>query len=209
MLNSSSYPIPEHMASGVERARRHIVSSGTRWSAAERTDIARVARAAKAGTQRPDTALGSNTVEMAEMLAAQPARIDQAGVDSLVTNVGRGAEAYVEMIGIVSRIVAIDTFTTGIGAELVELTAADDSAPSGATLPAAKKRSAFVPTVGFAGATSALSAVDSEDRAQEDLHGSLYLTYREMGDLFINKGLPRWQLELIAARTSLLNHCVF
>ena len=34
-----------------------------------------------------------------------------------------------------------------------------------------------------AGATTALSAVDPERAAQEDLHGALYLSYVEMSDI--------------------------
>ena len=208
-LTSSTYSIPSYMVEGVERARRHIVSSGARWSAAERADIARVARAAKAGGDRPTSDLPEHVAKMSEMLAANAHVIDQSAVDAFVSQVGRGAEAYVEMIGVVARIVAIDTFATGIDATLVDLTAVDDQPPSGITREAARKRSAFVPTVGPAGATTALSSIQSEDDAQEDLHGSLYLSYREMGDLFIEKGLPRWQLELIASRTSLINECFF
>ena len=63
--------------------------------------------------------------------------------------------------------------------------------------------------VGAAGATSALSAVTAEDRAQEQLHGALYLSYFEMGNFGIEKGLNRPQMELLAARTSLVNDCYF
>ena len=206
---SSRYPIPDYMSAGVERARLSIVSSGARWSAVERTDIARVARAAKASLDRPETSLDATVADVAEMLAVRASSIDQETVDAFVEATGRGIESYVEIVGLVARLVALDTFATGIDSALVELSPSGDSEPSGLTRDDARKRSAFVPTVGPAGATSALSAVDSEDRAQEDLHGSLYLTYAEMGDLRIRKGLPRWQLELIAARTSVLNHCVF
>ena len=63
--------------------------------------------------------------------------------------------------------------------------------------------------VGAAGATSALSGVSVEDRAQEQLHDALYLSYQEMGDLGIDKVLSRSQMELLAARTSLINDCFF
>ena len=206
---NSKYDVPAYMAEGVERALNQIAASGVRWSGTERVEIANIARAAKARTPRPDHTVSHEVAALAEALATHAHSITEENVDAFAENSGRGAEAFVEMIGIVARVVAIDTFATGIGADLIAFPDPDPSPPSGETREAARKRSAFVPTVGPAGATTALSAVQSEDRAQEDLHGSLYLSYFEMGDLHINKGLPRWQLELIAARTSLINDCYF
>jgi len=132
-------------------------------------------------------------------------------VSSFASAIQSDIEAYVELVGVVARTVAIDTTLRGIGAPLIDLgegqaepAQVQDRAPT-----SAKKRSAFVPTIGAAGATSALSSVRSEDIAQEDLHGALYLSYSEMSHLTIDKGIPRWQLELAAARTSLLNQCFF
>ena len=205
----SDYPVASYVIDGVDRARHHIAASGARWSGVERVDIAEIARAARAGQPRPDHAVSEEVATMVEALASNAHAVGMAAIDQFVASAGRDVEAYVEIIGIVARVVAIDTFATGIGADLVAFPEPDTAAPSGITRSAARKRSAYVPTVGHAGATSALSAVESEDRAQEDLHGALYLSYAEMGDLFIEKGLPRWQLELIASRTSLINSCFF
>lgn len=205
----SDFPIPSYMVEGIDRARNNFAAAGARWSGVERIEIANIARAARAGRSRPDNVVGERASEMTETIASNAHAITQQTVDAFVADLGRGPEAFVEMIGVVARLVAIDTFATGIGADLVSLPEPTTDAANGDTDGRARKRSAFVPTVGAAGATSALSAVASEDRAQEDLHGSLYLSYREMGDVHIVKGLPRWQLELIAARTSLINHCFF
>ena len=103
----------------------------------------------------------------------------------------------------------MDTFARGIGFEAVSFPEPSSDAPDGNINERAKRRSAFVPTVGAARPTSALSLVPSENAAQADLHAGLYLSYSEMGDREIHKGLPRWQLELVAARTSLINDCQF
>ena len=42
-----------------------------------------------------------------------------------------------------------------------------------------------------------------------ELHGVLYLSLDEMADPTIEKTLTRAQMELIAARTSLLNDCFY
>jgi pyrroline-5-carboxylate reductase len=45
--------------------------------------------------------------------------------------------------------------------------------------------------------------------AMEALHGPAYLSFAEMTDPAIKKGLSRAQIELVAARTSAVNECFF
>ena len=49
----------------------------------------------------------------------------------------------------------------------------------------------------------------AEIAAMFALHGVLYLSLEEMMDLEVVKGLTRAQMELLAARTSLLNDCFY
>lgn len=206
---SAPFPIPGRMLDGVNRARHHIASPGARWTGAQRNSIAAVARAANAGDELLASDLSPETSAIAATVAAEAHTVTADMIDNYVAAVDRDVESFVEIVGVVSRQTAIDTFTRGVGAADLAFAPAEPGSPTGQTSRAAKRRSAFVPTVGPAGATSSLSAVATEDLAQEDLHGTLYLSYAEMGDLRIEKGLPRWQLELIAARTSLINHCLF
>jgi len=206
---SSAYPIPPHMVEGVQRTVADIAAPGARWSGAERIDIARIGRAAKAGEQRPDHSVADEVARMAETIASHAHQITQAVVDGFVEAVGKGPEAFVEIVGVVARVAAIDTFMTGIGSALLPFPEPSAEPATGIINARARKRAAFVPMDGPAGATTALSSIAGEDRAQEELHGSLYLRYSEMGDDRIHKGLPRWQLEVIAARTSLINECFY
>lgn len=208
-MSGESYPVPERFRSGIDRALRNIASSSQRWTGVERVELATAARAVSYGEAYEPQVVPQVAADMAGRVATEPHLIDQAAVDQFAEAVGKDLESYVEIVGIVSRITAIDTTHRGIGLALADFPEGDDAPPSGITDPSAKRRSAFVPTVGSAGATTALSSVRSEDAAQEDLHGALYLSYREMGDIQIVKGLPRWQLETVAARTSLINHCLF
>ena len=142
------------------------------------------------------------------MVAADAGNITKSIVDGFVEEAMTPFH-YVELVGIIARTTAIDTATLGLGNGLEPYLPAEPGQPSNAVVAGAKQRSAWVPMVGAAGATSALSAVYAEDRSQELLHGALYLSYGEMGSYNIDKGISRSQMELLAARTSLLNHCFF
>ena len=51
--------------------------------------------------------------------------------------------------------------------------------------------------------------VPAEAEAQDDLHGSMYLTQDQMSDPSFERGLTRAQMELVASRTSALNECFY
>ncbi len=71
-----------------------------------------------------------------------------------------------------------------------------------------KKRAAWVP-MAPGSIAYALSLVPHEMAAQEELHGPLYLTYEGMADLEYVNGLTRAQMELVAARVSVINECFY
>jgi hypothetical protein len=56
-----------------------------------------------------------------------------------------------------------------------------------------------------------LDLVPAEGWALMEIHGPLYMTPDEMGDPQFNRspGLHRPQMELVAARTSLINECFY
>ncbi len=179
---------------------------GAFWTGAERVAIAHTARTA------PDTGsriaeLPAPAVAAAHLLAAQPGAARRGQVEAWVGELG--AERYVELVGVVSRLAAVDSFHRGIGADLPALPEPADGSPSGETDPAARAGPAWVPMVGGASIVFALSLVPPESAAQEDMHGPLYLTYQGMEDLSFVRGLTRTQMELVAARVSALNECFY
>lgn len=201
--------VPNRVCEGIGRAVRQIAATGTWWTGEQRVAIAAIARSAQAGEAGPSHGVVSEVVSRAaETVAVDAHSVTAQSVDDF-EGAGFRPEAFVEIVGVVARITAVDTTVRGIGAAPVSFPEPVVGGPTMHVEAGAKRRSAYVPMVGGAGATNALSAVSAEDWAQEDLHGALYLTYAEMGDLSIVKGLPRWQLELIAARTSLINECFF
>ena len=132
---------------------------------------------------------------------------------------------YVEIVGVVVTIVSIDSFCRGMGLPphpLPEAVPGEASRyrPSGAT-----PGDAWVPTIGFLRARgpeadlydgkptgnviAALSLVPDEVRTLKDLSATHYLSPDKMLDLTAARSLDRAQIELVAARVSVLNECFY
>lgn len=169
----------------------------------ERIDLIRLARG-----PATDVDLHAPTRTAAIAVAHHAASITAEAVDDL-ESAGLPRERYVEIVGVVSRVSAIDTFERGIGRAQRDLPIARPGRPSGSVITAARRRAGWVPTVGAMGPPTALEAVPAEAAAQEALHGALYLSYPDMADLQAERGLTRAQMELVAARVSYLNDCLF
>lgn len=184
-----------------------LALAGTWWSGPERIAIGQESRHARFGHSEPQPTLPAAAAEAARAISSKPASIRRRWVDSITEDIGY--PRYVEIVGITSRLAAIDTFHIGIGSELEPLPQPEPGAPSLTEEPLARPGAAWVPMVGGASITQALSLVDAESTAQEDMHGPLYLTYEEMAELDFVRGLNRTQMELVAARTSAINECFY
>jgi hypothetical protein len=184
-------------------------SAGATWAGSERVAMVAQARAARDG-HYVTAALAPPVGEAVEVVAARPASIRRATVELLVAQPELGGHAgYVELVGVVSRAVAIDTVFESLGLDRPALPRPLDGAPSGRLDDRARPGKAWVPMVGGASITQALSLVPAENADLEALHGPLYLTFDEMGDAAIDKALSRPQMELVAARTSAHNACFY
>lgn len=192
---------------GLDREWHRLRSAGTWWTGVQRLAIAHVARAARTEQGLPSVDLPEPVVEAAARLSADP-HVTREWVDGLDA-AGLTKPAYVEILGVVARLTAVDTFLFGIGAAEQPLPGPAPGRPSFETVPEATMNGGFVPTIGVASAPNALSAVAAETDALLDLHGVLYLALDDMGDLEIEKDLSRAQMEFVAARTSLINDCYF
>ncbi len=180
---------------------------GTWWTGRERVDIARAARRARFGGEDSPSSLPSMAIEAAETVGARPASVRRPWVEATADAVGYNR--YVEIVGIASRVAAVDTFHLGVGAGLEPLPEPEPGEPSQTDEPLARPGAGWVPMVGGASITQALSLVDAESVAQEDMHGPLYLTYEGMAEFDYVAGLSRAQMELVAARTSAINECFY
>lgn len=201
-----SLPAPPAVDRFLDREWERLAAAGTWWTGAERVAVAATARAARDGADRP-IGLPDPAAEAAERLSIEAHHVSAAWLDELER---RGLErvAYVEILGVVSRIRAVDTALFGLGHPERPLPAPAAGEPSRETT-RAQVDGGLVPTIGRAGPPNALSSVPDEHEALHDLHGAMYLSLEEMRDLRIERGLDRAQMELVAARTSLLNDCFF
>jgi hypothetical protein len=181
---------------------------GARWSGSERIEIVTGARAARDG-EHPNGSLPPEVGEAVVAVAARPASIRRSTVEQFVSGPELDHAHYVELVGVVSRAVAIDTLFESLGLDRPELPDPVDGTPTGGIDERARPGRAWVPMVGGASITQALSLVPGENAELEALHGPLYLTFEEMGDAGIDKALSRPQMELVAARTSAHNACFY
>jgi len=184
-----------------------LAQAGTWWNGRERVDIARAARRSRFGGEEAPSSLPSAAIEAAGIVSGRPASIRREWVATVADDLGY--PRYVEIVGIASRLAAVDTFHVGLGVELEPLPDPESGEPSRSEEPQARAGAAWVPMVGGASITQALSLVDAESVAQEDLHGPLYLTYEGMAEFDYVGGLSRAQMELVAARTSAINECFY
>ncbi|RMH82510.1 MAG: hypothetical protein D6683_02870 [Actinomyces sp.] len=205
------------LADAEDAAWRHLARPGTWWTGAERVAIAAAARAARppaAGEPAPETHRpGDDTLDELTLEVARTVSVDAHTIDPerYTGWVARGLHpfAYVEMVGIIARLTALDTTRRGLGLAPRPLPAPDPGQPSRLVPEGAAPRGGWAPTVGRADAVQALSAVPAEREALFALHPVLYLSLEEMADFTIVKGLSRTQLELLAGRTSRLNDCFY
>jgi hypothetical protein len=184
-------------------------SAGARWSGIRTGGDGRPAPAQPGTASTATGSLPPPVGEAVAVVAARPASIRRSTVELLVAQPELGHAHYVELVGVVSRAVAIDTVFESLGLDRPELPAPDDGAPTGRLDERARPGRAWVPMVGGASITQALSLVPAENADLEALHGPLYLTFDEMGDAAIDKALSRPQMELVAARTSAHNACFY
>jgi len=187
----------------------HVAAPGTWWTGPERIAIAHLARANRRGSDDRDPLLPAAASDAVARLAATPATTTQTQVGAVIDGIGLGR--YVELVGIVSEVVAIDTVTRLLGCDLEPLPTPLDGSPSRDPVPpAVKKRSAWVAMASPPIPPNVLAAVPAAQQTMIEITEALYMTGPEMADPDITKdGLHRTQIELVATSTSLANECFY
>lgn len=187
---------------------QRLAETGTWWSGPERVAIAAEARLASKRLP-PRGVLASAATEAARTVAVNASAIRPETIARWAAE-GLDGFAYVEIVGIVSIVMALDVAGFGLGLDEEPLPLGLAGEPSRVRPVGAEITNGWVPTVGPAGAPEALSAVTAERDAMNMIHGPLYLTPDQMGDLeIVRDGMTRPQIELVAARTSMLNNCLY
>jgi hypothetical protein len=199
--------IRRDLTDNLARTFANLAAPGASWTGEERLAIATEARRARSGGPAAD-GLPAEAVEAARTLADRPAAARRTWVERLVAG-GLSYPRYVELVGIVSRVVAVDTFAAALGRAVEPLPHAVPGEPTGDIADGARPGKGWVPMVGGTSITQALSLIPAEKAELERFHGPMYLTFEEMSEPTIARGLTRPQMELLAARTSAFNECFY
>lgn len=203
----TAYSIRQDLVDAVRATWEHVSRPGAVWTGRERVAIAAEVRRARAG-EPPAGDLPPVAAEASRLLAVAPATARKGWVAEVAAPPLSHAH-YVELLAVVSRVIAVDTLARVLGKETDPLPGAVPGDPSGEIASAARPGAGWVPMVGGTSITQALSLVPAENAELERLHGAMYLTFAEMADPGITRGLTRTQMELVAARTSALNECFY
>ena len=174
---------PVGQQTGVRRGLDELAEAapGTWLSGPERVAVAREARAARTFTDA-DTELPALLTEAAQSVSAAAALITREWVAGLGAR-GLATEQYVEVVGIVSRLAAVDCYVRGVGSTAEPLPDPLPGEPARERNGQVRWRNAFVPTHPEDGALYALSAVPAEELGRDRLHAQLYLSTEQMADL--------------------------
>ena len=198
---------PEYVAA-LEHEWEVLSHPGTWFTGDQRVAIAREARAARDGLCVNSQSLSEAARSAARAISAAPASIRAHDVQGWY-NDGLTGQEYIEILGVVARLSAIDTFLFGLGQPERPLPEPIVGEPTRHIVAEARLDGGWAPTVGFAFPTTALSAVPAEHDAMADLAAAFYIALDGMADLALVDGLQRDQMEVVAARTSLINDCFF
>jgi hypothetical protein len=185
-----------------------LCAAGATFTGTQRIAIARVARAARSGHPLPEVDLPAAAVEAARIMGAEPAAANPTWITESIQP-DLGFPGYVEIVGLVAQLTAVDTFHRAMGLPLEPLPDPLPVEPTGRIATDARLSSSWVPTAGPASVVYALSLVPGEMEGFEDLHGPLYIPVHEMGNNLFARTLQRPQMELVAARTSAINDCFY
>jgi len=219
-----------------------LASAGTWWTGEQRLALAAEARAAHACSlcQRRKAALSpyaengrhdglgtlpAAVVEIVHRLTTDAGRLTKKWLQSML-DAGVTEEQYVEAIGVVALITALDTFDLSLGFPQRALPAPRPGTPTRHRPAGAKRDLAWVSTVapedlspgdpdpyrihGVKNIHRALSLVPQEVLNFFDLDVELYLKDHEIRDFTQEfRALSHIQMELLAGRVSALNGCYY
>ncbi|MBM3644445.1 MAG: hypothetical protein FJX02_08910 [Alphaproteobacteria bacterium] len=230
------------LTEAIERQWARLARPGTWWTGAERVDIALEVRASArcrlcadrlealspasvAGAHLSVTELPAAVVEAAHRIATDPARLSEGWFRALLSE--RFDEArYVELVGVVAIVLAVDAFDRASGRPPRPLPTPVAGAPSRRAPAGARRDRAWVRTLAPEDVTAddpplyegrsaanihrAMSLVPDEVVGFFDLDNEMYLPDRWLRDWGTEyRALSHAQIELLAARMSALNRCVY
>jgi hypothetical protein len=233
----SEFPVSDAIAAVHTHQFQGVVAAGTWGNGAQRRSVAVETRRAcyeaglleppAVGAEEADLQLPESTRRVIGTIATSVRDLNKDFCDEAIGS-GLSDAEYVEIVGIVSRLVDMDVFARGIGVLPRELPPAEAGEPSKQRPDAAVMELAWVPTIpnGPAGGeigealyhgmpmpyiVRALSLVPDELRAHVELEIAHYTRLDKLFDYDYqhHDGLTRPQAEVVAGRVSALNDCFY
>lgn len=196
------------ITAALDRAWAEIAAPGAWWDGAERVAIADAARAARAGAHAASGVLPPAAVDAASVIASDPAHPTEPWVTSRCEALGE--LRYVELVGVVARVMAVDTFHRLLGRALTVLPEPGSGEPTREPPPDDIRKNHTWVRMAMPVPPFVLGAVPSAMRAMNDLSDVWYMPMDEMGDPDWHRGdLHRTQVELVAATMSHANQCFY
>jgi hypothetical protein len=239
---NAPFPVREDLLLSHQRAWQRLAAPGTWLTGEQRVAVAQETRQAghcrlcKKVSERPEsddsiprhepgTTLDQTWVEVVHRVRFDASRLSSAWLNSQLES-GLMVAEYVEIVGVVATVIAIDSFTDALGMGRHLLPEAERGEPASVMPPGAKPGLGWVPTVapedvgdgeqdlydGLSGANihRALSLVPAEVWGLFDLDAAMYLpdaALRDYGKEY--RAVTHPQIELLAARVSALNRCYY
>ena len=218
---------PDLIAAQAE-AWRHVTAPGGSWSGVQRAAIAQMALAA---LDDPDPIAPWESATASGRVVPAAEILPEAVVDAIYRitrhaatltdrwyeaqlELGLDPFAYVEMVGVVVAVAAVDGFYRASGLERPPLPSPTAGEPHGRHPEVEPATLNWVPVAAPADQTAAvvqgLSAAPAEWDNVVVMSAAQYIPVDEMGELAWTRGtLSRAEIELVAARLSSIRECFF
>ncbi len=236
-------PVREGLADVHRRAWRRLAAPGTWWSGPTRAAIAAEARNAAAcglcrrrkkalspytlgGVHDSLGALPESHVDAIHRIVTDPGRLGKTWLDGVLAN-GLSDAEYVETVGVIVNVMAIDRFRRGIGMAPAPLPEPLPGEPTRARPRGARPDGAWVPLLAPEDAAEAeadlyrnapvvtyvmraLSLVPDETRAYNAIGREQYVPAGASWDFGSRvREIDYRQIELVASKVSVLNGCFY
>lgn len=218
------------IVSAHQAAWERLARPGTWWTGPERIAIAAETRRAVAcalcrdrksavspyaidGEHDRTSKLPQPVVDAVHRIATDPGRLSERWYRELVDETLDPA-AFVELVGVVITVVAVDTFARALGTPASELPEPEEGEPTRVRPPGTRVDGHWVPSIpaedrAVPNIRRALSLVPAEAGAFEELGAAMYLPLDDLMDFERHGAISRPQMELLAARVSALNQCFY
>ena len=237
IYDESRYEISENLEEVHDQHLHELGNPGTWGTGDQRLAIAGCARQAgiaaglleetESGSQSSSGGLSGVAKKVVNELAVLPKDFNESSYQRAIKG-GFTEEEFVEIVGIVARIVDLDVFARGIGVPLKPFPEAQSGEPSRKRPETATQEQAWVPTVpnlpeggDIAKAlygempkpyiVRGLSLVPDEMKKHLELEQVQYMPLKHVRDFDHqhHAGLTRVQVEIVAGRVSAINQCFY